>query len=499
LSFSFAFSQIEQDPINTANLFVIDLDNRIDPQLFESANNQQIPDLVGKLFHPDTIEWYLDGTPYVLGNAEAITDNENSGYIIRQQLRNDLMLDGITPIDVVYARRNRRFSSQEHNRLFPEILSRIPDEIARIQKIRVPQLINEPFDFEKIQEMLSDIGLILGDTISIIDNNRAGFIIRQYPTAGTEVVKDTRITLAFAVSENIVDETPEIIVVPDYRGQIIELAFQQIQNDNLSEGNVREIISEEPQGIIVAQFPEPGMEVDPFTAINFEISAGIPSDENRVVVPDLFGFSLEEVAEILEELELFPGEIGEEISLEKSGSVIQQEPPPGTRVNRRTSVDLLVALNENTQVEVPDVINLETEKALFTLKNSGLVPKVITQKKENGFQGIVFEQFPEAGQLVDLGTEVLITIPGKNRTGTVWPVIVGTAIVVAVSAASFQIRRLRKKKKIAGQKTLKIELKPKWEEGKQSIVITDSKSKLPVIKFKYFIDPGIQNIKTNQK
>ena len=467
---------------------------------FENINNQPIPNLVGKVFHPDTIELHLDGTPYVLGNTQAINNSEKSGRIISQEVRNDLMLDGITPIDVVYARKNQQLPLNRNNRFIPEVLSRIPNEMAEIQKIRVPRLIDEPFDFERIKAMLNEIGLLPGDTISIIDNNRAGFVVRQYPMAETEVNRNTRINIAFAVSDFFVGESPEIIVVPEYRRQLIESVLPQLQTDKLSEGTIREIISEEMPGFIVSHFPEPGMEVDPFTPVNFEISVGMPEEDNQIVVPDLFGFSLKQVAEIFNEINLAPGKIDEEISLEKPGSVIQQNPLPGTLVKPGTKINLLIAINEQTQVEVPNVINLQKDIAILKLKNSGLVPTAISQKQENSVQNQVFNQFPNPGTLVNLGSEVNIFIPRsetqKNRLAIFWSFVVA---VVIGSGIMLRKRKFKKKNKFTGEQNLKIDLKSHWDSGKQTIMITDTKPKIPAIKIKAKTDLGNQLIKTEKQ
>ncbi|MCF6333996.1 MAG: PASTA domain-containing protein, partial [Draconibacterium sp.] len=162
----------------------------------------------------------------------------------------------------------------------------IPQNLKLIQTIEVPPLIGRNYDFNEIATFLDRIGLKLGRVLPIVNNKNVGLVITENPTAGTRVNPQTAINLTYGI-----EAAPEVVIVPQYIGLTLERAVGRMPNDRLSPGNIREVNSNEPPGIVINQFPEADMQVDPGTEVALDISIG-PSEIIMVAVPRLIGFSL---------------------------------------------------------------------------------------------------------------------------------------------------------------------------------------------------------------
>ena len=470
----------------------------INQNLLSNLQRTRVPNLVGIVFNRDTLETILDGTPYVLGEIKAELSSENRGLIIEQQLRTDLMLDGITPIDITYASVQIP-EDMKRERIVPGLLTRVPEVLVQMQKVKVPMLEGEIFDLNRISEILRENRLQIGDTISIVDNQRQGQIIRQYPPAQREVNINTRVNVAFGIGTEASQpgEVPELIVVRNFIGENINQVQLRIETDLLLIGNVRKIENSAQEGTILEQFPEAGMEVDPFTPVNFVISSGTVLTEELITVPNLFGMNLEQVARTLQSEGLSIGSIQEEISVEPAQTVIQQNPQPGTPVSRQTQIDILVALNEFTQVIVPNLLNVQQNIAAQIAMNAGLIPVVKNAKNTNDF-GIISEQFPKAGTVVNLGSELTLIVKGNKKSANNWMKIGGGAFALLLSGGvAVRTIKLRNKRKPGVQKNVKLRLKPIADAGKQNLNKTTGSKKLNSLRFRIITDLGTQTIKTH--
>lgn len=470
----------------------------INQNLLRNFQRARVPNLVGLVFNRDTLETILDGTPYVLGEIKTELNTQNRGLIIEQQLRTDLMLDGTTPIDITYASVQIP-ENMQRERIVPGLVTRVPEVLVQMQKVKVPMLEGEIFDYNRISEILKENRLQIGDTISVIDNQRQGQIIRQYPPAQREVNVNTRINIAFGVGTEASqpDEAPELISVRNYIGENINEVQLRIETDMLIIGNLRTIENTAQEGTILEQFPEAGMEVDPFTPVNFVISSGTVPTEELITVPNLFGMNLEEVARTLHSGGLSIGSIQEEISVEPAQTVIQQNPLPGAQVSRQTQIDILVAINEFTQVIVPNLLNVQQNIATQMVINAGLTPVLKNAQNTNEF-GIISEQFPKAGAVVNLGSELTLIVKGNQKSANIWMKIGGGVFALLLSGGvAVRMIRSQNKRKPGVQKNVKINLKPIADAGKQNLNKTTGSKNLNSLHFHIIIDLGTQTLKTN--
>ena len=93
----------------------------------------------------------------------------------------------------------------------------------------------------------------------------------------------------------------------------------------------------------------------------------------------------------------------------RSGRVVETSPPAGATLERGSEVTLRVSRGPE-QVEVPDVTGDSEENARSALESAGLRVGKITREESGEAAGTVIEQSPAAGQEVDKGGAVDLTV-----------------------------------------------------------------------------------------
>lgn len=368
----------------------------------------------------------------------------------------------------------------------------VPPNLKRIQTVDVPQLEGRNFNKDKIAALLDRIGLKLGRVLPIASNQNVGLVITQNPTARTRVNPQTTINLTYGV-----EEAPEVVDVPQYIGLYFERAVGRMPNDRLSPGNMREVNSDQPPGIVVNQFPEVGMQVDPGTEVALDISIG-PPEIVTVTVPRLTGFSLEEAAEKLRQAGLFAGELSDQpMENNKSGIVIDQSPREGEIVNKGSAVNITytIAVAE-TRIVVPNVTGLWANDAIRILKENRLNYARDFVRNTNQPPGIVIGQDVQAGQRVKPGSIVVIQIQDRSLVPP-WVYWGGGALIAGLLGGLARKFSTGKKKKYIGEREVKVNLKPVWDTGTQTVISGDSEVFQNKIFLKYIPDLGVQTINNN--
>ncbi len=164
----------------------------------------------------------------------------------------------------------------------------------------------------------------------------AGYVISQSPEAGA-TVKEQRTVMI------VVSKGPEITVVPDLRGMKRRDAELQIKNAGLTLGRVEEqYAADTPADTVIAQNPRPPAQVGKGSPIDLTVSKG--AGPRKIILPDLRGTPLSTVTTQLESLKLKVGSVTEGSSDRyPPGTIIGQNPAPGSEVLEGSSVDLQAA------------------------------------------------------------------------------------------------------------------------------------------------------------
>jgi beta-lactam-binding protein with PASTA domain len=130
-------------------------------------------------------------------------------------------------------------------------------------------------------------------------------------------------------------------------------------------------------------------------------------------LPDVVGKPVAQAKQTLMAKGLVVGTTTNRANPAAAGTVIQTDPPPGSRVNKHAVINLVLSAGEAT-VKVPNVSGLDLSSAEALLTNDGLNPRV-KFISSTGQQNIVISQSPPGGTIVRRGHTVTISVPNPTN------------------------------------------------------------------------------------
>ncbi|MCS7081648.1 MAG: PASTA domain-containing protein [Bacteroidetes bacterium] len=169
-----------------------------------------------------------------------------------------------------------------------------------------------------------------------------------------------------------------------------------------------------PRDHVLNQAPAPGSEVKPGRRIYLTVNSG---EVPMATVPNLKGVSLRNARLQIENYGLSVGEITY-VNSPFRNTVIDQSPPPLSRVPRGSPVNLVVSsgLGDSTVV-VPNVVGLELTEATQVLQGAGLRVGLISfEEQPDAPANRVIRQLPPAGESLLEGAEVNLIV-SRPRAG----------------------------------------------------------------------------------
>ena len=224
-----------------------------------------------------------------------------------------------------------------------------------------------------------------------------GLIISSDPEPGASAAADSIVSI-------VLSRGPERYAVPDVRGEPLAAAQTAITDANLAVGAITENWDAEiPVGSVVSTDPAVGDELKSGALVNLIVSKG----PKPVKLPGLAGVEASEATAQLEAAGLVVTTT-EEFSTEyASGLVVSSTPAKGERVPVGSTVALVISKGP-PPVEVPYLIDMKRDDAVYTLQQLGLNVEI----NEPPFTPLnrVISQDPAAGTLIPVGSTVTITI-----------------------------------------------------------------------------------------
>lgn len=208
------------------------------------------------------------------------------------------------------------------------------------------------------------------------------------------------------------DDETTTVAVPNVRNRPVSEAQAILGPRGLEVEVTGEAFSDEVQaGSIVQQDPSPGTTVAPGTVIEVVVSQG----REQVAVPDVTGDPVEDALARLRDAGLVPVNPSQEFSEEfPRDTVLRTTPGPGEQVPTGTQVSYVVSAGEET-VRVRPVRGEPEADARFELEEQGLHVLVVREFSDEGPEGFVIRQRPEAGTEVEKGSEVTIVVSRGPR------------------------------------------------------------------------------------
>jgi len=173
---------------------------------------------------------------------------------------------------------------------------------------------------------LRQAGFDVSVTPQFDDTIKKGLVIGTEPEGGKNAPRGSTITL-------FVSQGPKPVPVPNVVGQTFEDAAKTLSDAHLGVTRVDDFSETVDSGKVISQDPASG-EAPKDSKVTLHVSKG----PERISVPDLTGLSLDDAQSALDAAGL---QLGTVDHWRKDRVVKAQDPSPGDKVKRGTSVDLL--------------------------------------------------------------------------------------------------------------------------------------------------------------
>ncbi|MFG3319466.1 Stk1 family PASTA domain-containing Ser/Thr kinase [Streptomyces sp. NPDC048171] len=193
--------------------------------------------------------------------------------------------------------------------------------------------------------------------------------------------------------------------VPGFIGQTKADADQLAINADLKLAFTQKPCEDQKKGNICDQDPKQGTSVDKQSTVNLVVSTGAP----KVAVPNVIDKDVDTATEQLEN-KGFRVETKQTESSQDEGTVLSQDPDPGSELEKGSTVTLEVAKAE-AKATVPDVVGRSCDEAKAQMQNNDLEATCTDQPTQDPNQvDKVISTTPAANQQVDKGSKVTIVV-----------------------------------------------------------------------------------------
>lgn len=138
------------------------------------------------------------------------------------------------------------------------------------------------------------------------------------------------------------------------------------------------------------------------------------------VLPNVEGRELVEAFNILDKEDVNLSIRAHYFSNYPLGTVVSQEPKAGVKIKRGRTVYLVLNLQEQATIKMPNVVGLNYEEAMNIINRDvvskkstvNILPKV--ELTDDSYENdIVISQIPPAGEVVGSNTEIILTVNKK--------------------------------------------------------------------------------------
>ncbi|MGW3860821.1 Stk1 family PASTA domain-containing Ser/Thr kinase [Streptomyces sp. NPDC005047] len=197
----------------------------------------------------------------------------------------------------------------------------------------------------------------------------------------------------------------DTVAVPGFIGQTKADAQQLAVNADLELAFTQKPCEDQKKGNICDQDPKQGTDVDKKSTVNLVVSTGAP----KVAVPNVIDKDVDTATEQLEN-KGFEVETKQTESSQDEGTVLSQDPDPGSELEKGSTVTLEVAKAE-AKATVPDVVGRSCDEAKAQMQNNDLEATCTDQPTQDPNQvDKVISTTPAANQQVDKGSKVTIVV-----------------------------------------------------------------------------------------
>ncbi len=239
-------------------------------------------------------------------------------------------------------------------------------------------------------------------------------VASQDPRPNTEAPEGSTVTINVSTG-------PGEASVPAVAGMPEDEAKRQLEDAGFESKVEREFSDSVRKGRVIDTQPGSGSVIERGSTVTMRVSRGV----EQIDVPDVVGQSEDEARDTLRDAGLRVGEVTERESTdEEPGTVLEQDPADGGKVDRDSPVDLVVAAAP-PDVAVPNVVDMAEDEAVTTLEDAGFEVSVRDQPATSPDQeGVVLDQAPDAGTERPEGATIRISVGRLDATPTPSPTTV---------------------------------------------------------------------------
>jgi eukaryotic-like serine/threonine-protein kinase len=255
---------------------------------------------------------------------------------------------------------------------------------------------------------LEEAGFKAGVQEEYSDKYAQGIVSRQAPAGGTKLRKGETVDVW-------VSKGSETVTLEDFQGLTPAAVRDWLKQHGLFGLEKSGKSGAVPTGRVFKQDPLAGDQVKRGYTITYWVSSGKP----QATVPDLSNLTQAAAQTALADAGLLLGTVTPEPSTSvPSGQVVRQDPASGAKVTKGSAVNIVVSSGSPSPspspsaatVTIPNVYGMDSTTATDQLTAAGLLV-VVHQKGGTGQPpGTVVSMVPDAGNVVDSGSTVLLVI-----------------------------------------------------------------------------------------
>lgn len=216
-----------------------------------------------------------------------------------------------------------------------------------------------------------------------------GVVVEQDPKAGTELAQGSVVYL-------VVSRSKDAIFLPSFIGVPLDTALKELKRLGIQANILHIDDTAVPPNTIVEQDPAAGTKVARGSFVTLKVSDKASSTE----APKLVGMSVEEAMKAIARLGMIAVVKETEDSGGSPGTVLRQDPAPGTAIERGSRIVIVVLKAKTSTTVMPNLVGKTVNAALAEAKALGL--ELIVEGGGSG-NSKISKQRPAAGVIVEDG------------------------------------------------------------------------------------------------
>jgi beta-lactam-binding protein with PASTA domain/predicted Ser/Thr protein kinase len=267
--------------------------------------------------------------------------------------------------------------------------------LTRPDRVNVPSVLDR--DVDRAEVILEDAGFEVA-VEEVANEAPRDTVLEQDPRAGEEADEGSTVTLTVSTG-------PGQGEVPDVVGLPVREATLDLRDAGFEVEEEREASDSVDAGLVISTDPRPGEEAKMGSTVTIVVSSG----RELVTVPDVLNQSESSARGELARAGFVVNVETEESDFEE-GTVIEQDPGAGSRIEEGSQVTIVVSRGPG-DVSVPNVVGQRQESAEARLAGLGFDVRVTTRDTESQSEdGRVLDQSPSAGTSLPPNSDVTIVV-----------------------------------------------------------------------------------------